>query len=116
MDAQHPIPLPLGYVTNTPDLYPNLASLVMEKSVSTIIVGYPERNKAMTTQIDKFIINLGYSVDSSIPIIRVDEHFSSVQASDLTTITTGSYRKDISQDTVSAMVILERWQQLSVQS
>ena len=116
MDAKHPIPLPLGYVTNTPDLYPNLASLVIEKSITTIVVGYPERNKALTVSIDKFITNLGYSIDPRIQIIRIDEHFSSVQASELTHITSWSYRKDISQDTVSAMVLLERRKEWQVQS
>lgn len=111
MDEKTAIPLPLGYLINDADIYIHIASLVIEKSVSAIIIGYPERNKAVTEAIDKFIRSLQYSIDPSIEIVRIDEHFSSVQASNLTHITSGSYRKDISQDTVSAMVLLERWKE-----
>lgn len=84
MDEKNAIPLPIGYVINNADVYPALASLVIEKSITRIIVGYPERNKAITDAIDKFIRNLGYSISPDINIIKVDEHFSSVQASELT--------------------------------
>lgn len=56
-------------------------------------------------KIDKFITSLKFSVADTVSFASIDEHYSSTQASN---ITGDLDRKHISQDTISAMVILER--------
>lgn len=78
----------------------------MQYRIDTILYGYPKGNHAVTTKIDAFIKNLTFSVSSDISFHAIDEHFSSTQASERS----GDVgKKHISQDTISAMVILERF-------
>lgn len=103
-------PLPLGYLDNSPVLYSDLASIILEYRIDTIVYGYPQGNKALMSKIDSFVTNLQFSVEDSIVFVPIDEHYSSVQAS---AITWDFATKDISQDTIAAMVILERWLETS---
>ena len=106
MDSANNIPLPLWYILNTGDVYFELSALVMKYSIDTIICGTPSGNKSVVDRINNFIKNLKFCVPDTIEFVYIDEHYSSTQASDITW-DLGS--KHISQDTVSAMVILERW-------
>lgn len=78
----------------------------MQYRIDTILYGYPKGNGAVTQKIDTFIQNLAFSVASDVVFQAIDEHFSSTQASERS----GDVgKKHISQDTISAMVILERF-------
>ncbi len=99
-------PLPLWYLENTNTVYFDLASLIAQYGIDTIVYGYPEGNKGVMGKIDKFIASLQFSVADTVTFYPIDEHYSSTQASN---ITWDLDRKHISQDTISAMVILERY-------
>lgn len=103
-------PLPLWYLENTNTVYFDLASLVAQYTIDTIVYGYPEWNKGVMSKIDRFIQSLKFSVADTVVFHPIDEHYSSTEASN---ITWDLDHKHISQDTISAMVILERWKSQS---
>lgn len=78
---------------------------MMEYGITHIVYGYPSGNQNVVSKIDNFIKNLRFSVSETIVFVPIDEHFSSTQAS---VITGDLGHKHISQDAVSAMVLLER--------
>lgn len=106
LDMANKTPLPLGYMENTSTVYYELSSLIAQYAIDTIVYGYPEGNKGITKRIDNFIHSLKFSVVDTVSFVSIDEHYSSTQASN---VTWDLGHKHISQDTVSAMVILERY-------
>jgi RNase H-fold protein (predicted Holliday junction resolvase) len=110
MDMMNKTPLPLGYLTNTGDVYFELSALVMKYQIDTIVCGSPSGNISVVDKIASFIINLKLCVPDTVKFDFIDEHYSSTQASDRTN---DLDHKHISQDTVSAMIILERWLKMS---
>lgn len=100
------VPLPLWYIENNSTIFFELSSIITQYKIDTILYGYPTWNPKISSSIDKFISNLQLSVDSSIHFIKIDEHYSSVEAADRTG---DVWQKHISQDTVSAMVLIERY-------
>ena len=79
---------------------------MMQYQIDTVIYGYPTGNRNVITKIDNFIKNMKYCVSDTVVFQSIDEHYTSTQAS----ARTGDLdRKHISQDTVSAMIMLERW-------
>lgn len=106
MDTSNQTPLPLWYIFNTGDVYFELSAVVMKYHIDTIICGIPSGNKNIVEKIYNFIKNLQICLPDTVKVEFIDEHYSSTQASN---ITGDLWSKHISQDTVSAMVILERW-------
>lgn len=106
MDTANNTPLPLGYLLNTGDVYFELSALVMKYKIDTIVCGTPSGNTNIVDRINNFLKNLKLCVPDTVIFTSIDEHYSSTQASN---ITGDLGTKHISQDTVSAMVILERW-------
>ena len=114
MDTTNNTPLPLGYLMNTSTVYSDLSSLVMQYRIDTVLYGYPTGNRNVVAKIDNFVNNMKYCVADTVMFQSIDEHYSSTQASDLTW---DLGKKHISQDTVSAMILLERWgRKLKVES
>ncbi len=105
MDTINNTPLPLWYIFNTGDVYFELSALVMKYNTNIIICGTPSGNTNVVNRINNFLKNLKMCVPNTVVFESVDEHYSSTQASN---ITGDLWVKHISQDTVSAMVILER--------
>lgn len=106
MDTANNTPLPLGYLINKNTVYSDLSSLIMQYQIDTVVYGYPTGNRNVIAKIDNFINNMKYCVSDTVMFQSIDEHYSSTQASD---VTGDLGRKHISQDTVSAMILLERW-------
>lgn len=106
MDTNNNTPLPLWYLLNNADTFPQFAALMMEYKIERVLYGYPTGNKGVLEKIDRFVQNMRYCVSDQVVFEAIDEHYSSTEASDRT----GDLdRKHISQDTVSAMMLLERW-------
>lgn len=105
MDSKNNTPLPLWYLLNTGNVYFDLSSLIMKYRIDTIVCGTPSGNTNVVDRINKFITNLKMCVPDTVAFEFTDEHYSSTQASD---VTGDLGQKHISQDTVSAMIILER--------
>lgn len=80
MDTKNNIPLPLGYIMNTSTLYSDLASIMMEYKISTVLYGYPTGNKTVVSKIDGFVKNMKYCVADSVVFEPIDEHYSSTEA------------------------------------
>lgn len=85
----------------------------MKYHIDTIVCGIPSGNKNIVEKINNFIKNLQICLPDTVKVEFIDEHYSSTQASN---ITGDLGAKHISQDTVSAMVILDRWKASQKQS
>jgi len=99
------VPMPIGYLFNDKMLYISLADICARHSVSKIVIGYPQRQKDIQTKIDNFIKTLKFSIHPNIEFVRVDEDYTSVQSGEIVS----NFKKNVAEDTVSAMVILDRW-------
>jgi len=119
--------LPVGYLLNSGSVLYEIASLCVEKRVSTIVVWIPQRSSLgdpedrgtrwVCDQIEKFVAKLQLCVSEDINFAYVDEHYSSVEAVEkivgqkiippLSPLGKKGW-KTVAEDTLSAMVILER--------
>ncbi len=106
MNTNNNMPLPLWFIHNNSAMYFNLTDLVMRYQIDHIVYGYPMGNHTITSKIDKFVSSLKFSLPETIIYTPIDEHYSSVQASDMSW---DFWKKHIWQDVMSAMVILEQW-------
>ncbi len=98
-------PLPIWYILNDQMLYFSLADLVIKYKIKKIIVWYPQRQKDIQEKINIFIKKLSEVIDENIEFEKVDEDYSSVQAGEIIS----NFKKNEASDTVSAMLILERY-------
>ena len=102
------------YITlkNNSDFFVKLESIVNEKEVKTIVVGYPYGMKGQITKqakkVDSFIDRLKQNID--IDVIKVDERLSSKSAENLLKkqgFKTGHNKSMI--DDISAAIILQEY-------
>jgi len=101
------------YITlkNNSDFFVKLESIVNEKEVKTIVVGYPYGMKGQITKqtkkVDSFIDRLKQNID--IDVIKVDERLSSKSAENLLKkqgFKTG-HNKSMIDDTSAAIILQE---------
>ncbi len=101
------------YITlkNNSDFFVKLESIVNEKEVKTIVVGYPYGMKGQITKqtekVDLFIDRLKQNID--IDVIKVDERLSSKSAENLLKkqgFKTG-HNKSMIDDTSAAIILQE---------
>ncbi len=105
MSLENRIPMPIGYILNDHMTMPTLADVVARYNAKAIIVGYPQRQKDIQAKIDAFVKSLKYMINPDIITEYMDEDYSSVQAGEIVS----DFKKNAASDTVSAMLILERW-------
>lgn len=97
--------LPVWYLLNDQMIFFNIADLISRYSVSTIVVWRPKRQKDIQAKIQKFINNMNYIIEKwEITIETVDEDYTSVQSWEIVS----NFKKNCAEDTISAMLILER--------
>lgn len=96
--------MPLGYLDNTSSAIFQLADMVIRANIIKVVIGYPKRQKNIQQKIDKFIKDFQMVIDPIIPFERVDEDYTSVQAG----AKIANYKKNVAEDTLSAMIILDR--------
>lgn len=100
------IPMPLGYLDNNGDTYFKIGEIIAQYRVSCIVMGYPKRQKNVQEKIDKFIKSLSFIIDPMMTTItKIDEDYSTVQAGEIIS----NFKKNVATDTVSAMVLLDRY-------
>lgn len=101
------------YITlkNNSDFFVKLESIVNEKEVKTIVVGYPYGMKGQITKqtekVDLFIDRLKQNID--IDVVKVDERLSSKSAENLLKkqgFKTG-HNKSMIDDTSAAIILQE---------
>ncbi|RKW20159.1 pre-16S rRNA-processing nuclease YqgF [Candidatus Gracilibacteria bacterium] len=99
---------PIGYVMNDAMTYYYIADLIQRYHIRKIILGWPQKQKDIQEHITKFMESLNYIIENQrIEIETVDEDFSSVQSGEIVS----DFKKNATTDTISAMIILERWKQ-----
>ena len=97
-------------------MYFNIAGIIEKHNVSKIMLGRPSKQKNIQDKIQSFMKSLGYIIEhKEIEIQLVEEDYTSVQSGDIISTTAnemwlkGDFKKNAAEDTISAMVILERW-------
>lgn len=106
MDNTERVPLPLWYINNDGDIYFNIADIIVRKKISLIVVWYPSKQEDIKAKIDKFIKALSFTIDpESTHIEKINEDYSTVWAGEVVS----NFKKNVASDTVSAMILLERY-------
>ena len=87
-------------------IYYNIAEIIEKHNVGTIVIGRPSRQKDVQEKIQKFITTMNYIIEHrEITIDMVEEDYTSVQSGEIVS----NFKKNVAEDTISAMLILERW-------
>lgn len=102
---------PIGYVYNDKMIYTTIADLVQRYYVHTIVIGKPNTQDDIKRKIDAFVESLSFVIDMKMVDVQfVNEDYTSVEAGNIVS----SFKKNVAEDTVSAMLILERWKKEQV--
>ena len=97
---------PIGYLMNDQMIYFHIADLIKRYGVKTIVLGRPSKQKDIQEKISQFINSLNYIIEKDeITIETVEEDYTSVESWEIIS----NFKKNEATDTVSAMLILERW-------
>lgn len=100
------IVFPIGYVMNDEMTYYYIADLIQRYHIRKIVLGRPSRQKDVQEKISKFMESLNYVIENQrIEILTVEEDYTSVQSGEIIS----DFKKNATTDTISAMLILERW-------
>ncbi len=96
---------PIGYLLNDQMIYFNIADLIIRYHVVKIMIGRPSKQEDVQEKIKKFIQGLSRNIDKeNIEIQYVEEDYTSVQSGEIMS----NFKKNAAEDTISAMLILER--------
>ncbi|HKL43732.1 MAG TPA: Holliday junction resolvase RuvX, partial [Candidatus Absconditabacterales bacterium] len=99
------ISFPIGYLMNDQMIYFNMGDIVQRHNIKKIVIGRPKKQINIQEKIKDFIKNLEYIIDTKkIEIDTVEEDYTSVQSGEIVS----NFKKNVAEDTVSAMLILER--------
>lgn len=97
---------PVGYLMNDQMIFFHIGDIIEKHNVGTIVVWRPSRQKDIQEKINKFINNMNYIIEHrEITLDRVEEDYTSVQSGEIVS----NFKKNVAEDTISAMLILERW-------
>jgi len=79
--------------------------IIQRHNIRKIVIWRPKKQKNIQEKIEDFIKNLKYIIDTKkIEIDTVEEDYTSVQSWEIVS----NFKKNVAEDTVSAMLILER--------
>ena len=97
---------PVGYLINDQMIYFHIADLIQRYRVKTIVLWRPSKQKDIQEKITKFMNSLNYIIEKDeITIEVIDEDYTSVESWEIIS----HFKKNEKTDTISAMLILERW-------
>lgn len=99
------IVFPIGSLDNNSDLFYTLAHIIVQHNISHIIVWCPSEPSAITKKIDTFVTQLKIFISPDIPIEKVNEDYTSVQAGERL----WQFTKTAAEDTVAAVIMLETY-------
>jgi RNase H-fold protein (predicted Holliday junction resolvase) len=97
--------MPIWYIMNDWNFYGNVGEIIIRYNIKNIIIWYPLRQKDVQVKIDDFIKQLAMISWWDVPIAKMDEDYTSVEA----WAVTWNFKKDEKTDTIAAMKILERF-------
>jgi RNase H-fold protein (predicted Holliday junction resolvase) len=111
MTLQERIPMPIGYIYNDKMTYISIADMVVRYQVHTIVIGRPSQQEDIQKRIQQFVDGLWLVVDpETVKVEYIEEDYSSVQAGEIVS----SFKKNVAEDTISAMILLDRWSGKSI--
>ena len=97
---------PIGYIMNDEMTYYYIADIIQRYHIRKIILGRPSKQKDIQEKISKFMASLNYIIENQkIEILTVEEDYTSVQSGEIIS----DFKKNATTDTISAMLILDRW-------
>ena len=97
---------PVGYLINDQMIYFHIADLIQRYHVKTIVLWRPSKQKDIQEKITKFMTSLNYIIEKDeITIETIEEDYTSVESGEIVS----NFKKNETTDTISAMLILERW-------
>ena len=97
---------PIGYIMNDEMTYYYIADIIQRYHIRKLILGRPSKQKDIQEKISKFMASLNYIIENQkIEILTVEEDYTSVQSGEIIS----DFKKNATTDTISAMLILERW-------
>lgn len=97
---------PVWYIINDQMTYFNIAGLIQRYNVKTIVLWWPSKQKDIQEKITKFMTSLNYIIEKDEIIIEtIEEDYTSVESGEIVS----NFKKNETTDTISAMLILERW-------
>lgn len=100
------IVFPIGYIMNDEMTYYYIADLIQRYHIKKIILWWPSKQADIQDHITKFMHSLNYLIENKkIEILTIEEDYSSVQSGEIVS----NFKKNATTDTISAMLILERW-------
>lgn len=109
MTLQERIAMPIGYIFNDKMTYISIADMIVRYQVHTIVIGRPSQQKDIQTKIQQFVDGLWLLVDpETVKIEYVEEDYSSIQAGEIVS----QFKKNVAEDTISAMILLDRWKNI----
>ena len=86
--------------------YFNIADIIARYNIKTIVMWRPNTQKDIQAKIQEFIKSLNYIIEhDEIKIETINEDYTSVQSWEIMS----NFKKNAAEDTISAMIILERW-------
>ena len=106
---------PIGYILNDKMMYFNIAGIIEKHNICKIMLGRPSKQKDIQEKITLFMKSLNYIIENrEIEIQLVEKDYSSVQSGEIISDSAknmwlaGDFKKNAAEDTISAMIILER--------
>lgn len=101
---------PIWYLLNDRMIYFNLWDIIHRHNIKKIVLWFPHKQKDTQEKILDFIKHLELIIDTSkVSIETIEEDYTSVQAWEIVS----NFKKNVAEDTVSAMLILERRRDLN---
>ena len=102
------VTFPIGYLLNDKMVYFNLWDIIQRHNIRKIVLWFPHTQKDTQEKILDFIKHLEMIIDTEkISIETIQEDYTSVQAWEIVS----NFKKNVAEDTVSAMLILDRWKE-----
>lgn len=98
------IVMPIWNLINDWSMFFNLGDILIRYNITKIVIWRPKREDEIQKKIDRFIDSLWMIVDAETSIEKYDEDYSSVEGASKT----GEFDKASKNDTLAAMVLLER--------
>jgi len=96
---------PIWYLLNDRMIYFNLWDIIHRHNIRKIVLWFPHKQKDTQEKILDFIKHLELIIDpNKVTIETIEEDYTSVQAWEIVS----NFKKNVAEDTVSAMLILER--------
>ncbi len=96
---------PIGYLMNDQMIYFNIWDIIQRHHIRKIVLWRPRTQENIQKKIKDFMKQLEYIIDTKkINIDLINEDYTSVESWDIIS----NFKKNVAEDTVSAMIILER--------